>query len=323
METGQDNNKKPLIIIAGPTASGKTRLSVEIAKEINGEIISADSMQVYRGMDIGTAKIRKEEMQGIKHYLIDEFEPWEEFNVAIFKEKCDKYIQEIYSHNKIPVIAGGTGFYIQAVLYNINFKETATDEEYRKKLWHFASIHGAEALHKELARIDKVSSETIHPNNIKRVIRAMEYYNQTGTPISQHNEEERQKEAAYLSKYFVLNLPREVLYNRINQRVDIMRKEGLEDEVRALMAKGCTKDMVSMQGLGYKEIIDAITSNEPAIDAFDKIKQETRHYAKRQITWFKREKNTNWIEKEQFASEQELVNYCVKECYKIIQSKNS
>jgi len=323
METGQDNNKKPLIIIAGPTASGKTRLSVEIAKEINGEIISADSMQVYRGMDIGTAKIRKEEMQGIKHYLIDEFEPWEEFNVAIFKEKCDKYIQEIYSHNKIPVIAGGTGFYIQAVLYNINFKETATDEAYRKKLWHFASIHGAEALHKELARIDKVSSETIHPNNIKRVIRAMEYYNQTGTPISQHNEEERQKEAAYLSKYFVLNLPREVLYNRINQRVDIMRKEGLEDEVRALMAKGCTKDMVSMQGIGYKEIIDAITSNEPAIDAFDKIKQETRHFAKRQITWFKREKNTNWIEKEQFASEQELVNYCVKECYKIIQSKNS
>lgn len=317
METGQGNSHKPLIIITGPTASGKTQLSIEIAKAINGEIISADSMQVYRGMDIGTAKVRKDEMQGIKHYLIDEFEPWEEFNVVIFKEKCDQYIQEIYSHNKIPIIAGGTGFYIQAVLYNIDFKETATDEAYRKKLWHFASVHGAEALHKELSRIDKASSETIHPNNIKRVIRAMEYYNQTGKPISQHNEEERQKEAAYSFKYFVLNLPREILYNRINQRVDIMRKEGLEDEVRALMAKGCTKDMVSMQGLGYKEIIDAISNNTPVGDAFEKIKQETRHFAKRQVTWFKREKNTDWIEKEQFASEQELVNYCIKECNKI------
>lgn len=318
METGQDNNKKPLIIITGPTASGKTRLSVEIAKKINGEIISADSMQVYRGMDIGTAKIRKEEMQGIKHYLIDEFEPWEEFNVAVFKERCGQYIQEIYSHNKVPIIAGGTGFYIQAVLYNIDFKETVTDEAYRSKLWHFASVHGACALHRELAKIDKVSSEMIHPNNIKRIIRAMEYYNQTGTPISKHNEEERLKEAAYLSRYFVLNLPREILYNRINQRVDIMRKEGLEDEVRALMAKGCTKDMVSMQGLGYKEIIDAIINNEPVEDAFDQIKQETRHFAKRQLTWFKREKNAIWIEKEQFGQEQELVNYCVKECMKII-----
>lgn len=319
METGQGRkSQKPLIIITGPTASGKTQLSVELAKAINGEIISADSMQVYRGMDIGTAKIRKEEMQGIKHYLIDEFEPWEEFNVAVFKEKCDQYIQEIYSHNKIPVIAGGTGFYIQAVLYDIDFKETATDETYRKELWDFAGIHGACALHRELAKVDKVSSETIHPNNIKRVIRAMEYYHQTGTPISQHNEEERQKEAAYLFKYFVLNLPREVLYNRINKRVDIMREEGLEDEVRALMAKGCTKDMVSMQGLGYKEIIDAIINNKPVEDAFEKIKQETRHFAKRQLTWFKREKEVEWLDKDKFVSEKELIHYCVSECQKII-----
>ena len=310
--------KKPLIIIAGPTASGKTALSIEIAKAVNGEIISADSMQVYRGMDIGTAKIRKEEMQGIKHYLIDEFEPWEEFNVAVFKEKCGQYIQEIYSHNKVPVIAGGTGFYIQAVLYNTDFKETRTDSAYREKLRHFADIHGAAALHNELARIDKASAEAIHANNIKRVIRAMEYYHQTGTPISAHNEEERKKEPAYLFKYFVLNLPRETLYNRINQRVDIMREKGLEDEVRALMAKGCTKDMVSMQGLGYKEIINAIQTGEPLDSAFDKIKQETRHFAKRQLTWFKREKNTEWIEKEQFTSEKELADYCISECQKIL-----
>lgn len=310
--------KKPLIIITGPTASGKTQLSIEIAKAINGEIVSADSMQVYRGMDIGTAKIRKEEMQGIRHYLIDEFEPWEEFNVAIFKERCSQCIQEIYSHNKVPVIAGGTGFYIQAVLYNIDFKETEMDSAYREKLWHFVDVHGASALHNELAKIDKVSAETIHENNIKRVIRAMEYYHQTGTPISKHNEEERKKEPAYLFKYFVLNLPREILYNRINQRVDIMRENGLEDEVRALMAKGCTKDMVSMQGLGYKEIINAIEAGEPLDSAFDKIKQETRHFAKRQVTWFKREKNTEWIEKDQFKTEKELVDYCVSECRRIL-----
>lgn len=310
--------KKPLIIITGPTASGKTQLSIEIAKAINGEIVSADSMQVYRGMDIGTAKIRKEEMQGIRHYLIDEFEPWEEFNVAIFKERCSQCIQEIYSHNKVPVIAGGTGFYIQAVLYNIDFKETEMDSAYREKLWHFADVHGASALHNELAKIDKVSAETIHENNIKRVIRAMEYYHQTGTPISGHNEEERKKEPAYLFKYFVLNLPREILYNRINQRVDIMRENGLEDEVRALMAKGCTKDMVSMQGLGYKEIINAIEAGEPLDSAFDKIKQETRHFAKRQITWFKREKNTEWIEKNLFGTEEELASYCISECRKIL-----
>ena len=314
--------QKPLIIITGPTASGKTALSIEIAKKINGEIISADSMQVYRGMDTGTAKATKEEMQGIKHYLIDEFEPWEEFNVAIFKERCNKYIQEIYSHNKIPVIAGGTGFYIQAVLYNIDFKQTKTDNAYREKLWDFANIYGACALHNELAKIDKASADAIHANNIKRVIRAMEYYHQTGTKISDHNEEEHQKKSPYSFKYFVLNLPRETLYSRINKRVDLMRMAGLEDEVRALMAKGCTKDMVSMQGLGYKEIINAIEQGEDINSAFEKIKQETRHFAKRQITWFKREKNTEWIEKDQFKTEEELVNYCVNQCKEIIPSNN-
>lgn len=184
---------KPIIIITGPTAAGKTSLSIDVAKEINAEIISADSMQVYRGMDIGTAKITPEEMCGIKHYLIDEFEPEDEFNVAIFKEKCDNYIEQIYSHGKVPLIVGGTGFYIQAVLYNIDFKETEADQEYRKYLGNFAKEHGTHELHKKLEIVDKTSAAAIHPNNIKRVIRALEYYKQTGTPISLHNNEERQK----------------------------------------------------------------------------------------------------------------------------------
>lgn len=309
---------KPIIIITGPTAAGKTSLSIEVAKEINAEIISADSMQVYRGMDIGTAKITPEEMCGIKHYLIDEFEPEDEFNVAIFKEKCDNYIEQIYSHGKVPLIVGGTGFYIQAVLYNIDFKETEADQEYRKYLENFAKKHGTHELHKKLEIVDKASAATIHPNNIKRVIRALEYYKQTGTPISLHNNEERQKQPAYNFKYFVVNLPRETLYSRIDKRVDQMRKDGLEHEVKSLMEKGCTKDMVSMQGLGYKEIISAIESGTSIDAAFEKIKQETRHFAKRQLTWFRREKDVIWLEKDKFASEKELLAYCISECRKIL-----
>lgn len=309
---------KPLIILTGPTAVGKTSLSIGIAKALNGEIISADSMQVYRGMDIGTAKIKTTEMQGIKHYMIDEFYPSDEFNVAVFKEYCDKYIEEIYSRGKIPVLVGGTGFYIQAVLYNINFRETQTDEAYRERLNHFARTHGAEALHNELKKVDQASAKAIHPNNIKRVIRALEYFNQTGEPISLHNEEERQKKSPYNFKYFVLSLPREILYERINRRVDIMREEGLADEVKRLISNGCTKDMVSMQGLGYKEVISALNGEITMDEAFDKIKQETRHFAKRQFTWFRREKEVQWIEKEKFATEEELLEYCIAECRKCL-----
>lgn len=308
----------PLIIITGPTAAGKTSLSINIAKEINAEIISADSMQVYRGMDIGTAKIKPEEMCGIKHYLIDEFNPQDEFNVAVFKEKCNNYIEEIYSRGKVPLIVGGTGFYIQAVLYNIDFKEMKTDYAYRESLWSFVKEHGVYELHKKLEKIDKPSAASIHPNNVKRVIRALEYYKQTGTAISSHNEEERQKKPAYAFKYFVLNLPRDILYKRIDKRTRQMREDGLEDEVKSLIAKGCTKDMVSMQGLGYKEIINAIDSGTSVDDAFEKIKQETRHFAKRQLTWFRREKDVIWVEKDKFASEKELLAYCIAECRKIL-----
>lgn len=304
--------KKPLIILTGPTAVGKTELSIGLAKAIDGEIISADSMQVYKEMDIGTAKIMPDDMQGVKHWLVDELRPDEEFNVNVFKKKCDIYMDDIYSRGKIPILVGGTGFYIQAVLYDIDFEETETDNSYREKLQHFADVHGAQALHDELRKVDPESADAIHPNNVKRVIRAMEYYEQTGEKISEHNEREQKKESPYAFKYYVLSLPREILYDRINRRVDIMRDSGLVDEVRHLMDKGCTKDMVSMQGLGYKEVIDALEGNITIDEAFDRIKQETRHFAKRQFTWFRREKNVTWLEKDKFA-EGELLDFVVND----------
>jgi len=303
--------KKPLLILTGPTAVGKTALSIGLAKALNGEIISADSMQVYRHMDIGTAKIKKEQMQGIPHYLIDEYEPFEEFNVAVFQSRCKECINQIHSKGKLPILTGGTGFYIQSVLYAVDFEKTKADETYRRKLTELAANNGNEALHEMLAKIDKESAKAIHPNNIKRVIRALEYYKQTGQKISEHNKEQQKKTAEYHFRYYVLSLPREILYDRINRRVDAMREEGLTDEVKNLLAMGCTKDMVSMQGLGYKEIAGALEGNDTLDHAFETIKQETRHFAKRQFTWFKRERDVTWIHKEQFQSEEELLSYCI------------
>lgn len=306
--------KKPLIILTGPTAVGKTALSIGLAKELNGEIISADSMQVYKKMDIGTAKITKEEMQGVPHYLIDELEPTQEFNVAEFQKKCREYMEKIYEKKKIPILVGGTGFYIQAVLYGIDFTQTDADDTYRKQLTEFAAIHGNQALHDALQKIDEQSAKEIHPNNVKRVIRAMEYYKQTGEPISLHNAREKEKESPYDFIYYVLSLPREILYERINKRVDLMEQKGLTKEVENLLADGCTKDMVSMQGLGYKEIIDALEGRDTIEHAYERIKQETRHFAKRQFTWFRREKQVTWLEKDQFEQEEDLLQYCVTQC---------
>lgn len=306
--------KRPLIILTGPTAVGKTALSIGLAKALNGEIISADSMQVYRHMDIGTAKIKPEEMQGIKHYLIDEYEPSEEFNVAVFQARCKECMEEIYEKGKVPILVGGTGFYIQSVLYSIDFEETNTDYEYRERLAAFVRVHGNEALHAELAKVDDKSAKAIHPNNVKRVIRALEYYKQTGKKISEHNEEQQKKDAIYDFRYYVLSLPREILYDRINKRVDAMREEGLVSEVQRLLAMGCTKDMVSMQGLGYKEIIAALEGNDTMEHAFERIKQETRHFAKRQFTWFRRERDVTWLYKEEFDSEEALLAYCIEDC---------
>ena len=277
--------KKPMVILTGPTAVGKTALSIELAKKINGAIISADSMQVYKYMDIGSAKIMPEEMQKIKHYLVDELLPTDEFHIVKFQEMAKAALEEIYSDGKIPIIVGGTGFYIQGLLYDIDFSRQDADYEYRMELEAFAKEHGAQALHERLRKIDPVSYETIHANNIKRVIRALEYYHLSGKPISEHNEQERQKESPYHFAYFVLNDDRKNLYDRIEKRIDVMLEQGLLEEVTRLKQMGCHKDMVSMQGLGYKEILAYLDGEYSLEEAVDLLKKVTRHFAKPQRTW--------------------------------------
>lgn len=296
------NKKGSLIVITGPTAVGKTELSIALAKKIDGEIISADSVQVYKHMNIGSAKITKAEMQGIPHHLIDICEPAEAFNIARFKELSKQAVNEIFSRGKIPIIAGGTGFYIQSLIYDIDFKETATDGT-RTKYEEMLREKGESYLHSLLKERDPEAAAAIHPNNAKRVIRALEYFEQTGKKISTHNEEERRKESPYNFAYFVLNLPREKLYDRINRRVDMMLEDGLLDEVKSLAASyGVTEDMVSMQALGYKEILDHLNGNTTLEDAIYTIKRDTRHFAKRQLTWFKREREVIWLDKEEHAT---------------------
>lgn len=294
-----DTEKKPLIILTGPTAVGKTKASIGLAKAIGGEIISADSMQVYRHMDIGSAKITKEEMADVPHYLIDVLEPEEEFHVVRFQQMAKAAMADIYSRGKIPIIVGGTGFYIQALLYDIDFTENEGDSVYREKLEALAKEKGAAYLHGELAMVDPKSAEEIHANNIKRVIRALEFYHQTGQKISEHNERERQKESPYQFCYFVLNDRRECLYERIDQRVDQMIRNGLVQEVQTLKERGCTKQMVSMQGLGYKEIFSYLEGDCSLEEAVYIIKRDTRHFAKRQLTWFKRERDVIWVQKDE------------------------
>lgn len=294
-----DTEKKPLIILTGPTAVGKTRASIGLAKAIGGEIISADSMQVYRHMDIGSAKITKEEMADVPHYLIDVLEPEEEFHVVRFQQMAKAAMADIYSRGKIPIIVGGTGFYIQALLYDIDFTENERDSVYREKLEALAKEKGAAYLHGQLAMVDPKSAEEIHANNIKRVIRALEFYHQTGQKISEHNERERQKESPYQFCYFVLNDRRECLYERIDQRVDQMIRNGLVQEVQTLKERGCTKQMVSMQGLGYKEIFSYLEGDCSLEEAVYIIKRDTRHFAKRQLTWFKRERDVIWVQKDE------------------------
>lgn len=299
--------KKPLIILTGPTAVGKTKASIGLAKALNGEIISADSMQVYKHMDIGSAKIRPEEMQGIRHYLIDELEPDEEFHVVRFQEMAKKAMEEIYAKNKIPIVVGGTGFYIQALLNDIDFTESNEDTSYRKELEQLALEKGAEYIHAMLQEIDPKSAEIIHANNVKRVIRALEFYKLTGEKISEHNEQERAKESPYDFCYFVLTDDREKLYERINLRIDQMLEEGLVDEVEALKDRGYTKDMVSMQGLGYKEILDYLNGECSLEEAIYILKRDTRHFAKRQLTWFRREREVIWIPKNEFDYDEEKI----------------
>ena len=304
-------DKKPLIILTGPTAVGKTELSLKLAKAVNGEMISADSMQVYRFMDIGTAKIMPEEMQGIPHHLIDVLEPTEDFNVVIFQQMAKQAMEQIYAKGKIPIVVGGTGFYIQALLYDTEFEETE-ESVYRKELTRYYEQHGAHMLHERLKEIDPVSYETIHENNVKRVIRALEFYHDTGYPISVHNTEQRQKESPYNFEYFVLNDKRELLYDRIEKRIDIMIDDGLVEEVRKLLSMGCTKDMVSMQGLGYKEIIPYLQGECSLEEAFYILKRDTRHFAKRQLTWFRREKEVTWVDKSTFSASEDMLEFMLQ-----------
>lgn len=292
--------KKKLVVLTGPTAVGKTNLSIELAKRIGGEIISADSAQVYKYMDIGSAKIRPEEMNGIPHYLIDELEPSEEFNVVVFQQKTKQYMQEIYDRGHIPILVGGTGFYIQAVLYDINFSVDDDNHQIREELENLAREKGPEFMHEELRKIDPASADAIHANNVKRVIRALEYYKLTGQKISEHNEEQRQNESPYDFSYFVLNDHRNLLYERIDKRVDEMVTEGLVEEVKRLKEMGYDRSYVSMQALGYKEIFSYLEGEISLEEAAYIIKRDTRHFAKRQITWFKREKEVIWVNKPEF-----------------------
>ena len=292
--------KRPMIVLTGPTAVGKTKLSIALAKAVNGEIISADSMQVYRHMDIGSAKITKQEMQGVPHHLIDVLDPWDEFNVVVFKEMCEQCLKEIYDRGHIPIVTGGTGFYIQALLKDIDFTENEEDKTYRNYLEALADDKGPDYLHEMLQQVDPESAEAIHANNRKRVIRALEFYHLTGEKISDHNEKEKEKLSAYQSCYFVLNDYRDKLYERIEQRIDEMVAAGLIEEVEMLRTMGCHRGMVSMQGLGYKEILAYLEGEISLETAVEILKRDTRHFAKRQLTWFRREQDVIWVNKNEF-----------------------
>ena len=308
---------RKLVIIAGPTAVGKTASSILLAKKIGGEIISADSMQVYRGMDVGTAKIRKEEMEGVPHFLIDAFDPDEEFNIVIFQQLAKQAMEEIYARGHIPMIVGGTGFYIQSILYDIDFSQgDGENEALREHLEKEYDLFGADAMQEKLRLLDPISADTIHKNNKKRVVRALEYALTQNEPISAHNEREKQKKSPYDYNFFVLNMDRKILYDRIERRVDKMFDDGLVEEVRDLQYRGFHQNLVSMQGIGYKEVLEYLDGNCSLEEAIAQVKQSTRHFAKRQITWFKREKGAQWIDVTKFHSPQDLAEFMAGEVIK-------
>ena len=307
--------KKPLVVLTGPTAVGKTKLSIALAKALGGEIISADSMQVYKYMDIGSAKITEKEMDGVPHHLIDVLSPFEEFHIVRFQDLAKKAMEDIYSRGRIPIFVGGTGFYIQAITKDIDFTEGEEDKKYREELSCLAAEKGNEFLHEMLRNIDPKSAEEIHANNVKRVIRALEFYKENGFPISQHNEEQKQNETPYNLAYFVLNAPRELLYERIDRRVDEMMENGLVQEVQKLKDMGCRRDMTSMQGLGYKEILSFLDGEGPLEEAVRILKRDTRHFAKRQLTWFRRESDVIWVDKDKFSfDEEKILEYMLSVC---------
>ena len=288
-------NKPKVIVICGPTASGKTALSIELAKRIDGEVVSADSMQIYKDMNIGSAKVTPEEMDGIKHYLIDFVSPDERYSVANYKQDAKKAIEEIIAKGKTPIVVGGTGLYVDSLIYEIEYNDIEIDEEYRKELESIKEAEGLEILYKMALKIDPKAMEKISSNDSKRIMRVLEIYHSTGKTKTQQELESRTKEIPYNYKVFAINMDREKLYDRINRRVDIMIEKGLVEEVEKLIEK-YKKFPTAMQGLGYKEVRDYLEEKLSYEDMIEKIKQESRRYAKRQLTWFRKDKDTIWID---------------------------
>ncbi|GAA0076414.1 tRNA (adenosine(37)-N6)-dimethylallyltransferase MiaA [Clostridium sp. CTA-5] len=298
--------KQKILVLGGPTAVGKTELSIKLAEKLNGEIISADSMQIYKQMDIGSAKVTKEEMRDVKHHMIDIISPEQEFSVADFKELGEKSLNEIITKGKLPMIVGGTGLYINSLTCNVTFTESEKDEEYRTHLENLANEHGNNYIHAMLKEIDPISFNSIHPNNRKRVIRALEVFKTTGKPFSSYNAGDEFYRTDYDVFYYVLTMDREKLYNRINQRVDIMINQGLIDECIELKKLGYTSDMQSMQGIGYKEILYYLEDKISLEESINLIKQGSRNYAKRQLTWFRRDPRCIFLDKDKLSDEEIL-----------------
>ena len=313
--------KTPLLIVAGPTATGKSDSAVELALRMNGEVISADSMQVYRGMDIGSAKVTREEMRGVPHHLIDCVDPSENWNVVRFQKEARKAAQDIASRGRLPILCGGTGFYIQALLYDIDFTQMDENTPLRDRLSALAAEKGPEAVHALLLEKDPASAAAIHPNNLKRVIRAIEFMEESGGSIAAHNLQQRERESAYRSVFFVLTMDRARLYERIDRRVDIMMERGLVEEVARLRAMGIQRDSTSMQGIGYKQVYGYLDGEYDLEEAVRLIKRDTRHFAKRQLTWFKREKDVIWTDLDRFENRQQMWDHMQTTAENIIHYK--
>ena len=294
---------KPIVyVIGGPTASGKSKLAVELAKKVNGEIISADSMQIYKEMNIGTAKVNKEEMQGVQHYLVDFVSPDERYSVSNFKKDAEKAIEEILAKGKTPIVVGGTGLYIDSLIYGIEFQDEEVDLEYREKLNKIADEKGLESLYKKAQEIDPEAMKKISINDRKRIIRVLEIYHKTGKTKTEQELQSRKNEIKYEYKVFAIIMDREKLYERIEKRVDFMIEQGLIEEVKQILEKYHTFP-TAMQGLGYKEVVEYLEGSCTKEEMIEKIKKETRHYAKRQLTWFRKNKEIIWLDGEKSTDE--------------------
>lgn len=301
--------KEKLFVLIGPTAVGKTELSIDLAKRLNAEIISADSMQIYKYMDIGTAKITEEEMEGVPHHLIDFLYPDEEYTVSDYQRDASRLITEINARGRLPMVVGGTGLYINSLVYELNFAKAPPDEEYRVELEELATNYGIEYIHDLLSKVDPESAKTISKKDKKRIIRALEVYKTTGKTMSEYNKNFRKETDKYDLCMVCLNMDRQKLYDRINMRVDIMIENGLIDEVKGILHKGYHKNLVSLKGIGYKEIIEYLDGNLTLDEAIEKIKKGSRNYAKRQLTWFRRDKRIKWVNKDDFDDFHQLSQY--------------